>query len=99
MQIPISPEYAWAVSIVVPFIIGLLVGTIIKRTVKLVLTVVALVIVLIVTGSLAVGFEDLWNKAMEILPRLYRSGVGYLDVLPYTSAAFLIGLALALWKA
>lgn len=74
-------------------------GTIIKKAIKLVLAVIALIIVLVATGSLNITFEDLWGKAMEFLPKLYESGSGYLDVLPYTSATFLIGLGLALWKA
>ncbi len=99
IQVPIPPEYAWLIPIVVPFIIGLLVGAIIKKVIKLALAVMALIIVLVATGSMTVTFEDLWGKAMEFLPKLYESGEGYLDVLPYTSATFLIGLALALWKA
>ncbi|MBA7502162.1 hypothetical protein ES706_00744 [subsurface metagenome] len=74
-------------------------GTIIKKAIKLVLAVIALIIVLVATGSLNITFEDLWGKAMEFLPKLYESGSGYLDVLPYTSATFLIGLGLAFWKA
>ncbi|GAI55095.1 unnamed protein product [marine sediment metagenome] len=99
IQIPIPPEYAWVIPIAISFILGILVGTIIKRAIKLVLAVVALIIILAVTGSLDMTFEDLWGKAMELLPKLYETGSGYLDVLPYTSASFLIGLGLALWKA
>ena len=99
MQIPIPPEYAWIVPIVVPFLIGLLAGVIIKKAVKLILAVTALLVVLIATGYLHMTFEDIWGEAMKFLPRLYESGKAYLDILPYSSAAFLIGLVLALWKA
>lgn len=97
MSVP--PEIAWVVPIAVPFVIGLLVGTIVKRAVKLVLAVIALVAVLVATGSLSLAFKDLWEKAMEFLPKLYEFGAGYLNALPYTSISFLIGFALALGKA
>ena len=96
MSVP--PELAWLVPIVVPFIIGLLVGAVIKRTLKLILVIVALVIVLVVTGALSISFRDLYDKAMQFLPKLYEAGSGWINVLPYSSAAFLVGLALGLWK-
>ena len=96
MSVP--PELAWLVPIVAPFLTGLLVGAIIKRGLKLILAVVALVLVLCATGYLSFSFKDLWDKAMEFLPRLYESGKGYLDALPYSLPTFLIGLAIGLWK-
>jgi uncharacterized membrane protein (Fun14 family) len=94
MSIP--PEVAWIVPVVLPFIIGLLVGAVIKRALKLMVLVVALVIVLVATGILSVTFSGLFNEAMKILPMLYNLGHGWLNVLPYSSVAFLIGLALGL---
>jgi len=96
MSIP--PEIAWLIPIVVPFIIGLLVGALVKRALKLFIVVVALIIVLVATGALSIGFSDLYDKAMEFLPKLYDVGRGWVNVLPYSSVAFLIGLALGLWK-
>jgi len=96
MSIP--PEIAWLVPIIVPLIIGLLVGVLIKHLVKWLLILVALVVVLVVTGILSVGFGDLYDKAMEFLPKLYDTGRGWINVLPYSSVAFLIGLVLGLWK-
>jgi uncharacterized membrane protein (Fun14 family) len=95
MSIP--PEIAWIIPIFVPFIIGLLVGVVIRATLKLVIFIVALVIVLVATGVLSLTFTDLYDKAMEYLPKLYNSGHSWLNVLPYSSVAFLIGLALGLW--
>ena len=97
MSIP--PEVAWIVPVVLPFIIGLLVGAVIKKALKLLVLVVALVIVLVATGILSVTFSGLFAEAMKILPKLYNLGHGWLNVLPYSSVAFLIGLALGLWFA
>lgn len=96
MEIP--PAIASLVLIIVPFIIGLLVGFIIKRTVKLLFAVAALVIVLVATGAVSLTFRDIYDNAMEFLPRLIDLGGGLKDVLPYSSVAFLIGLALGLIK-
>jgi uncharacterized membrane protein (Fun14 family) len=96
MSIP--PEIAWLVPIIVPLIIGLLVGVLIKQSLKVILVLAALVVVLVVAGILSIGFSDLYDKAMEFLPKLYDAGRGWINVLPYSSAAFLIGLVLGLWK-
>ena len=96
MEIP--PEVAWIVPVVVPFIIGLLVGAAIKRALKLVMIIAALVIVLVATGAISLTFRDIYDKAMDFLPRLVDLGGGLRDVLPYSSVMFLIGLALGLWR-
>ena len=92
MSIP--PEIAWLIPVVLPFIIGLLVGVVIKKGFKLMIAVVALVIVLVATGVLSVTFSGLFDEAMKFLPKLYDAGAGWLNVLPYSSVTFLIGLAL-----
>ena len=96
MEIP--PEVAWIVPVVVPFIIGLLVGAAIKRALKLMMIIAALVIVLVATGAISLTFRDIYDKAMDFLPRLVDLGGGLRDVLPYSSVMFLIGLALGLWR-
>ena len=95
MSIP--PEVAWIVPVVLPFIIGLLVGAVIKKALKLLILIVALVIVLVATGILSVTFSGLFAEAMKVMPKLYDLGHGWLNVLPYSSVAFLIGVALGLW--
>lgn len=97
-QMTIPPEIAWIMPVVAPFILGLLVGAIVKKAFSLVLLVVALVVVLVATGALSLTFQDIYEKAMQFLPRLYDAGSGWINVLPYSSAAFLVGLALGLWK-
>jgi uncharacterized membrane protein (Fun14 family) len=92
MSIP--PEIAWLIPIILPFIIGLLVGAIIKKGLKVLIFIVLLVIVLVVTGVLSVTFSDLYSQAMQFLPKLYDVGHGLLNVLPYSSITFIIGLVL-----
>jgi len=91
-------EIAWLVPIILPFIIGLLVGVLIKQSLKVILVLAALMVVLIVAGALSIGFSDLYDKAMEFLPKLYDAGRGWINVLPYSSVAFLIGLVVGLVK-
>lgn len=92
MSIP--PDLAWIIPVVLPFLIGLLVGAIIKKGFKVLMLVIALIIVLIVTGVLSLTFGDVFSEAMKILPKLYDVGIGWLNVLPYSTITFIIGLAL-----
>lgn len=92
MSIP--PEIAWLIPVILPFIIGLLVGAVIKKGLKLLIFVVALIIILVVTGILSVTFSGLYAQAMQFLPKLYDVGHGWLNVLPYSSITFLVGLVL-----
>jgi uncharacterized membrane protein (Fun14 family) len=94
MSVP--PEIAWIIPIVVPFIVGLLLGVIVKRGLKLLIAIVAIVVILIATGVLSVTFGDLYGQAMQFLPKLYDVGSGFLNVLPYSSITFIIGLVLGL---
>ena len=90
----IPPEIAWIIPIVLPLIIGLLVGAIIKNGFKLLMLVIVLIVVLIFTGVLSVSFGDIFTEAMKFLPILYDAGAGWLNVLPYSTITFLIGLVL-----
>jgi len=94
----IPPEFAWIVPIVIPFIIGLLVGLIIKRAIALILALALLIIVLIGVGYVHLTFQDVYDKAMKFLPKIIDLGGSLQNVLPYSSATFLIGLLLGLWK-
>ncbi|MEM2087761.1 MAG: hypothetical protein QW542_07670 [Thermoproteota archaeon] len=96
--VTIPPEFAWVVPVVVPFIIGLLIGLIIKRAITLVLALLILIIILVATGYVSLTFQDLFDRAMEFLPRIIELGGSLQNVLPYSSATFLIGLLLGLWK-
>ncbi len=90
--------------IIVTFVIGLLLGIVVKRVFKLALAMVALILVLIVTGYVNLN----WNQDQisgQTLFRVYSSVPGVVSgiqqvaiLLPLTSAAFLAGIALGLWK-
>ena len=94
----ITPELAWIVPIVIPLLIGLLVGVIVKNSIKLIFSIGALVILLVLTGYISLTFQDVFDQAMKLLPRIIGTGSGLIDVLPYSAVTFIIGLALGLWK-
>jgi len=98
MSINVPPEVAWIVPVAVPFVIGLLVGLIVKRTVKLAFAIIALIIILVATGFVSFTFQDIFDSAMKLLPKIIDLGGGLKNVLPYSSITFIIGLALGLWK-
>ncbi|KXB06870.1 hypothetical protein AKJ51_02660 [candidate division MSBL1 archaeon SCGC-AAA382A20] len=85
-------------TLIAPFLIGLLVGAIIKKTLSLIILGTALVIVLITTGTISLTYDQLYNEALNYLPRLWSGAQGWLGILPYSSAGFLIGLAIGLWR-
>lgn len=97
-RVSVPPEIAWVLPVVVPFIIGLLVGAVIKKAVKLLIALIALVVVLVATGAVSIGFSSIYENAMQFLPKLYETGSSVINVLPYSSAAFIIGLLIGLWK-
>jgi hypothetical protein len=92
VDMSVAPEIAWLVPVVIPFIIGLLLGAVIKRVLKLLMFVVILVVILVLTGILSVTFSGLLSQAMLFLPKLYDAGRGIINVLPYSSLGFIIGL-------
>jgi len=94
----IPPEIALLIPLVLPFVIGLLVGVIVKHGLKLLIAIVALVIILIATGYLSITFHEALNEALQLIPNLINTGQWALDIIPYSAATFLIGLALGLWK-
>ena len=93
------PEYAWIIPIVVPFIIGLLIGAVIKRTVKLAIAIIALILILGALGYISLpSVQDIVQKAFEYLPMIWSEAGGFINLLPYSSITFIIGLILGLWK-
>ena len=92
------PEVAWIVPIVMPLIIGLLVGFIVKHKMKLMFAIAALVVLLVFSGIISIAYQDIFDQALKLLPRIIGTGSGLIDVLPYSSLTFIIGLALGLWK-
>jgi len=84
------------------FIIGMLLGVIIKRAIKLALAIVSLVVLLAVTGYLNLAWSTpsadtiyyVFNGAQPIASQ----AIGLASLLPISSATFLIGAAIGLWK-
>ena len=87
---------------VTTFIIGLLLGVIVKRVLKLALAIVALVVLLVVTGYLnfawsvpsATVIYGVYSGATPIA----NQAEGLARWLPISSATFLVGAAIGLWK-
>jgi uncharacterized membrane protein (Fun14 family) len=94
----ISPEIAWIVPIIIPLVIGLVVGLILKHALKLMFAIGALVVLLVVFGAVSLTYQDIFDQALKVLPRIIGTGRGFVDVLPYSSLTFLIGLGLGLWR-
>lgn len=83
--------------ILAPFIIGFLVGMIIKRGLKLIFPIIALIIVLVVTGAISVGISDIWTNAANAFPNIGGAG-NLINVLPFTSLAFIVGFVIGFFK-
>jgi uncharacterized membrane protein (Fun14 family) len=99
LMINFPPEYAWIVPVIVPFVIGLIVGVIIKKTLKLVLALIVLLIILAAVGYTQLPtFEEIARAALKYLPMLWTEASPLINILPYSSLTFLLGLALGLWK-
>jgi len=84
------------------FIIGILLGVIIKRAIKLALAIVSLIVLLAVTGYLNLAWSTpsantiyyVFNGAQPVATQ----AIGLATLLPISSATFLIGAAIGLWK-
>ena len=95
----IPPEFAWILPIAIPLVLGLIVGIIIKRTMKLLLVIVLLIIVLVAIGFVTLpSFTDVANAALKYLPLIWADAGPLINLLPYSSITFIIGLLLGLWK-
>lgn len=87
---------------VTTFVIGILLGVIAKRVFKLALAIVSLVVLLVVTGYLnfamsvpsAATIYGVYNGAQPVATQ----AEGLAKLLPISSATFLAGAAIGLWK-
>jgi hypothetical protein len=82
--------------------IGFLMGVVLKKTVKLGLAILSLVGLLIATGYLNLQLsqpstETIYRVFSTVQPVASQAS-GLATLLPITSTAFLIGLALGVWK-
>jgi len=88
-----------AAALAGPFIIGLLVGILAKRLLSAALVLVALFIALAALGytspsQVATMLQQIGYAAKDAIAQAQWLK----DTVPYSSAAFLIGLAIGLWK-
>lgn len=96
---PILTEYAWILPIVAPFILGILTGILIKKIAKLALLFITIIVALTVFGYIQLpGFNILIHPALRYLPQIQNQASNLTNLLPYTTGAFLIGLAIGFWK-
>ena len=82
--------------------IGFLVGVVLKKTVKLGLAILSLVGLLVATGyiNLQLGESSkttIYNVFSQV-PTAASKASAIANILPITSAAFLVGLAIGIWK-
>ncbi len=82
--------------------IGFLVGIVLKKTVKLGLAILSLVGLLVATGYINLQLSE---PSTATIYRVFSQGQQaasrastFASILPVTSAAFLVGLALGVWK-
>lgn len=82
-----------------PFLLGLIVGALIKRVLTFALLIMALFVVLVAFGyatpqQVASILQQLGYAAKDALDYAMK----FRDVVPYSSLAFLVGLAIGLWR-
>jgi uncharacterized membrane protein (Fun14 family) len=82
--------------------IGFLVGVVLKKTVKLGLAIASLVSLLVATGyinlQLSESSKTTIYRVFSQAPAVASQASAAANILPITSAAFLVGLALGIWK-
>jgi uncharacterized membrane protein (Fun14 family) len=82
--------------------IGFLVGVVLKKTVKLGLAILSLVGLLVAAGyinlQLSESSKTTIYRVFSQAPQVASQASTFANILPITSAAFLVGLALGIWK-
>jgi uncharacterized membrane protein (Fun14 family) len=96
---PIMVSLEQIIQLVGPFVVGLLVGVLVKRIVSVAVVLAALFIALV-----ALGYTSP-QQVTQILQQIGYSAkdavttaMNLKNAVPYSSLAFLIGLAIGLWK-
>jgi len=88
------------IPIIIPFVLGLVVGLLLKTALKLAVGIVAVAVLLSWAGYNVPSIQEFFQRAKDTLPQLME-GEGFLSSLvgslPYTTPAFVIGLALGVW--
>ena len=87
-----------ATFFVLLFLAGLMIGVVAKRTIKLAIALVGLVIILSAAGYVATPNPQTIFNVFSQSGGAISQAEQFVMVLPVSSAAFLIGLAIGLWK-
>ena len=97
----VAPDLSttFLVAAVVPLILGFIVGVIIRSALKIGIAIAVVIVLLIVLGVVSPG------QVLQPLLSIIKSGPGLVayaqrvaDYLPYSSATFIVGLAVGLWR-
>ncbi len=84
------------------FSIGLLLGVVVKRVFKLAMAIISLVVLLVLTGYININPDQVSKetiyRAYSLAPSIATTTSQVATLLPITSAAFLAGTAIGLWK-
>jgi len=90
------------VPAIVVLAIGFLVGLVLKKTVKLGLAILSLVGLLVATGYINLQLSEPSTatiyRVFSQAPQVASQASTFANILPVTSAAFLVGLAIGIWK-
>jgi uncharacterized membrane protein (Fun14 family) len=90
------------IAVLTVFAIGFLVGIVLKKTFKLGIAIISLVAFLAATGYINLQLSDTTKttiyRAFSQTPSIASKASSLASILPITSGAFLIGLALGIWK-
>lgn len=90
------------VAAIVVLAIGFLIGIVLKRAVKLGLAILSLVGFLVMAGyinlELGESSTTIIYRVFSQAPTVTNQASGIASLLPITSAAFLVGLAIGIWK-
>ncbi|HXW36575.1 MAG TPA: hypothetical protein VEJ36_01545 [Nitrososphaerales archaeon] len=101
MVLPPSLNTTFVVAVIIPLVLGLLVGIVIKSLLKVGIAIAIIILILIAVGALSPDqvikpLEGLFSSASpSSLESKAKEIAGYL---PYSSLAFLIGLAIGFFK-
>jgi uncharacterized membrane protein (Fun14 family) len=87
-----------ATFFVLLFLAGLMIGVVAKRVVKLAIALVGLVIILAAAGYVATPNPQTVFNVFSQSSGAVSQAEQIAQILPVSSAAFLIGLAIGLWK-
>jgi uncharacterized membrane protein (Fun14 family) len=93
---------ATIVPALVVLAIGFLLGVVLKKTVKLGLAILSLVGLLVATGYINLQLSEATTttiyRVFSQAPTVAGHASTFASILPIASAAFLVGLALGVWK-